>query len=189
MTVRSAGQAYCPPTHLAPPPRSLQRGSMRAAVAVIVWIAAPASAEPLAGVASVIDGDTIEIHGQRIRLEGIDAPESAQLCAEADGKQWRCGQRAALALADHLRNRTVACEPTGRDRYKRTLAVCRIGGGNVNEWLVRQGWALAYRRYSIAYVPAEEAARAAGAGIWTGEFVPPWEWRRRPQRSEGASVE
>jgi endonuclease YncB( thermonuclease family) len=82
----------------------------------------PASETPvqaggeIAGIASVIDGDTIEIHGQRIRLHGIDAPESGQTCLDADGRTWRCGQRAALALQDLIRRRTVACDDRDVDR-------------------------------------------------------------------------
>ena len=132
---------------------------------------------PLAGRASVIDGDTIEIHGQRIRLHGIDAPESGQSCI-AKGKKTRCGQQAALALANKIGNRTVACEPKDRDRYRRVVAVCRAGGEDLNAWMVSQGHALAYRRYSTAYVEQEDSASRSKFGIWRGAFVAPWDWRR-----------
>lgn len=131
----------------------------------------------LSGRASVIDGDTIEIHGRRIRLFGIDAPESRQLC-EADGKPYRCGQHAALALADHIGQRTVRCEQRDIDRYGRFVAVCRVAGEDIGAWLVAEGWALAFRRYSTDYVDEEDAARTARAGIWRGTFELPWEWRR-----------
>jgi endonuclease YncB( thermonuclease family) len=136
----------------------------------------PVGAATLAGRASVIDGDTIEIQGQRIRLYGIDAPESRQLC-EAAGQAWRCGQRAALALSDHIGQRTVDCAARDTDRYGRVVAVSRAGGEDLNAWLVSQGWALAYRHYSTAYVGEEDAAREARRGIWRGEFTAPWDWR------------
>lgn len=130
-----------------------------------------------AGVATVIDGDTLEVRDQRIRLHGIDAPESAQTC-EAAGKAWRCGQQASLALADRIGRLPVRCESNGRDRYGRAIAVCRLGETDLNRWMVREGWALAYRRYSTDYVKEENEATQAGRGIWRGHFVPPWDWRR-----------
>jgi endonuclease YncB( thermonuclease family) len=132
-----------------------------------------------AGIASVIDGDTIEVHGQRIRLHGIDAPESSQTCLDATGRNWRCGQRAALALQDLIGRRTVTCDKRGVDRYGRTISRCLVGDIDINAWLVAQGLALAYRRYSHDYLAAEDNARAAKRGMWAGTFEPPWEWRSR----------
>ena len=131
----------------------------------------------LAGRARVIDGDTIEVGTARIRLFGVDAPESAQSCV-AGSRPWPCGRQATQALAGQIDNRSVACEERDRDRYGRIVAVCRHSGHDVNAWLVREGWAMAYRRYSTAYVDEEEAAKAAQRGLWSGEFVPPWDWRR-----------
>jgi len=131
----------------------------------------------IVGVASVIDGDTLEVHGKRIRLHGIDAPESAQLC-EKDGRQYRCGQQAALALSDKIGRASIRCEQRDMDRYKRIVAVCRLGNVDLNAWMTREGWAVAYRQYSRDYVDEESAARAAKLGIWAGRFVEPSKWRR-----------
>ena len=131
----------------------------------------------MTGIASVIDGDTIEIHGRRIRLHGIDAPESRQQC-ERDGKRWACGKDAAFALADLIDRKPVSCDQRDTDRYGRIVAVCRLGNIDLNGWLVSQGYALAYRRYSRDYVDEEDEARQARAGIWAGEFVAPWDWRQ-----------
>jgi endonuclease YncB( thermonuclease family) len=149
-------------------------------------LACRAAAGQVAGVATVEDGDSLAIGGRRIRLYGIDAPEGRQVCTR-DGKPWRCGQAAANALADHLGRRTVVCVVRDHDRYGRLVADCTVGGESVNGWLVRAGWALAYRRYSGAYVDDEAAARAAGRGVWRSDFTPPWEWRRA-ERHEGSSA-
>ncbi len=131
----------------------------------------------MTGTATVIDGDTLEVHGQRIRLHGIDAPESRQLC-RLDGTRWQCGKDAANALEDKIARRPVTCEDLGRDRYKRIIGRCTLAGEDINAWMVSQGWALAYRRYSEDYVDEKAEAQAARRGIWAGEFVKPWEWRR-----------
>lgn len=130
----------------------------------------------VSGLARAIDGDTIEVGGSRIRLHGIDAPENGQLCC-AGGNGWPCGRQASRTLAERIDGRRVDCEGRGRDRYGRIVATCRADGRDLGAWLVSRGWALAYRRYSIAYVADEEAARAARRGLWRGEFVPPWGWR------------
>ena len=136
-----------------------------------------ASRSALSGSARIVDGDTLDVAGARVRLRGIDAPESAQRC-RASGRSWPCGREAARALASRIGNRTVACEERDRDRYGRVVAVCAVTGLDLNEWMVSQGWAFAYRRYSRDYVAAEARARAARRGIWRGEVVAPWEWRR-----------
>jgi endonuclease YncB( thermonuclease family) len=133
----------------------------------------------IAGRASVIDGDTIDIHGRRIRLFGVDAPESSQTCSDEQGMTYRCGQRAAQALDDRISGGVVACEPQDRDRYGRVVAICRAHGEDLSALMVRLGWALAFRRYSERYVPVEDLAKNGKAGIWRGEFTPPWEWRVR----------
>lgn len=141
-------------------------------------VASPALAAPeIAGQATVIDGDTIEIHGTRIRLDGIDAPETRQLCRDALGRDYRCGQRAALALSDWIGRKTVTCEPTGRS-WGRVVAICTAAGEDIGAWLAGQGWGLADPRFSQRYVQAIEGAAVARAGIWAGAFVEPWRWRK-----------
>ena len=127
----------------------------------------------------VVDADTLEVAGQRVRLQGIDAPESAQSCRQPTGKSYLCGDRATQALRERIGTGTVTCKIAGRDRYNRALGICYAADGtDLNGWLVRQGYALAYRRYSTKYVPEENEAKATQAGIWADEFVPPWAWRR-----------
>jgi len=137
----------------------------------------------IAGKVRVIDGDTIDIAGSRIRLQGIDAPETDQSCFDAANRAWWCGRAATRVLIDHLGGRPFKCESSGLDRYRRVLAVCVLpDGSDVNAWMVQQGWALAYYHYSDVYQPQEDEAHAARRGIWAGTFMPPWEWRHRHPR-------
>jgi len=159
------------------------------AAALIAALGPPVLAAPLpslTGQASVIDADTIEIRSQRVRLNGIDAPESNQICFDARGNKWRCGQKASLALADLIGRSHVSCRISGLDKYDRQIGTCSVGGTDINQWLVRAGWALAYRKYSRAYVPDEQAAERDRAGIWQGRFVAPSDWRRG-QRLNGSA--
>jgi len=134
----------------------------------------------LKGQPRIIDGDTIELSGQKIRLHGIDAPEAKQTCTK-EGKEWLCGQEASWALARIIEEHWVTCKPKDTDRYGRIVAVCYMAEGqiDINSLMVEQGWALAYRRYSGDYVGQEATAKNSGVGIWAGEFMEPWEWRRK----------
>lgn len=152
-------------------------------------VSASSAPDEIVGVASVIDGDTLEIRGQRIRLYGVDAPESRQLCDKVE-RQYRCGQAAALALADKIGQATVRCDQRDIDRYRRIVAICRVGAVDLNAWIVRQGWAVAYREYASDYVDEEIAAQSEKLGIWAGRFVIPSDWRRGvrvPAVKDGAS--
>jgi endonuclease YncB( thermonuclease family) len=147
-------------------------------VAVCISTSPGAAAEVLWGVANVIDGDTLEIDGKRVRLHGIDAPESGQTCVDGQRREWRCGQRAAFALADRIGRSPLRCEQRDIDRYGRTIAVCFRGSEDLNRWLVSEGLAVAYRRYSMDYAADEDLARQARKGIWAGPFAMPWDYRR-----------
>lgn len=148
-------------------------------LALVAVFGGGANADSVSGTASVIDGDTIEIHGTRIRLHAIDAIESRQRCLLPGGKAWNCGRAAALALAEKIGRAPISCEVRDVDRYGRLVAVCRAGKTNLNAWLVANGWAVAYRRYGRDYVSEENAARKADRGIWASEFQMPWDWRQQ----------
>ena len=152
-----------------------------AATLLLQVLTLPAHAETLSGQARVVDGDTFVISGQRIRLNGIDAPETKQNCTRA-GRPWACGKAATDAMRQLVGRSHVRCEVSGRDRYGRAIAACFVDGRDLQQQLVRQGLALAYRRYSTRYVPNEDAARAEGIGLWSGSFVEPWRWRRQNRR-------
>ena len=150
----------------------------RAAILALALVLIPAVAlAEISGPARVIGGDTIEVAGERIRLYSIDAPEAKQTCVTR-GKRWPCGQRAASALADKIGQWHVRCQQRDTDRYKRVIATCFLGEEDLNGWLVRNGWAVAYRRYSLDYTDEEHEARTARAGVWASAFVRPWNWRR-----------
>ena len=161
-----------------------------AALLILTGAAALAQGTVLQGVATVIDGDTLEIHGQRIRLHGIDAPESGQSCKDASGIPYLCGQRAALALADRVGRGTVTCRQQDTDRYGRIVAVCHLGALDLGLWMVANGHALSYRRYSTDYVEQEEFARHTRRGFWAGSFIAPWDWRQgaRPSTHAGSKT-
>jgi endonuclease YncB( thermonuclease family) len=137
-----------------------------------------ALSDDLSGQASVIDGDTLEIHGSRIRLWGVDAPESTQLCRSEDSERYRCGAQAANDLHAFIASRPVSCIPINLDRYGRTVATCSVGGIDLGEWLVQNGLALDWPQYSKGrYEAIQSAAEQAGRGIWAGSYVEPWLYR------------
>lgn len=166
-------------------------GSLNAALrffapggAICILSVLPAVAEP-AGSARVIDGDTIEIQGARIRLAGIDAPELQQWCPLAQ-QRYRCGKEASAALGQRIGGTIVRCVVRGIDPYRRDVATCFAGGENLNAWLVRSGHAVADRRYSREYVEEEAEARRERRGLWRGEFDWPRDWRRARHGSPGS---
>jgi len=148
-------------------------------LALAIACSVPAYAQTLTGVPYVIDADTISIGTDRIRLQGIDAPETDQICLDDHGKPWSCGIEARDRLIQHLGSRAVTCVTNGKDVYHRWLAVCSTDEGDLGTWLVREGFALAFVRYSHAYVADEAVARGGRKGLWEGSFVAPWDWRHR----------
>lgn len=131
----------------------------------------------LDGPVRVIDGDTLEISGERVRLFGIDAPEHDQRCTDAAGRPWVCGTRATEALRDLVQGRAVRCSGEEQDRYGRLVARCTVAGRDLGAAMVRDGMAFAYRRYSLDYVAEEGRAKAARRGIWAGAAENPAEVR------------
>jgi endonuclease YncB( thermonuclease family) len=147
-------------------------------VVTTLLLSSPLLADDLRGHAAVIDGDTIEIHGTRIRLFGIDAPESDQTCQDHMGKSYRCGQKAANALANFIGNATVSCQPRDIDHYGRTVATCLVAAIDVGDWLVRTGLALDYPQYSKGrYKAAQNMAERSSDGMWGGHWVEPRHYR------------
>lgn len=181
---------------LPPPPRRRTRLPWPALVIgfVILFISyggqifAPApktgpAPTPLTAV-RVVDGDTLHAGEQRIRLVGIDAPEKAQTCRDAQGRSWACGAAATQRLAALVTGGTVTCAARGRDRYGRTLAVCSAGAiADIGGALVREGYAVSYMDRDGRYLADENAARDEGRGLWSGAFERPSDWRRRHRHS------
>ena len=132
----------------------------------------------------MVDGDTIDIAGQRIRLTGLDAPEWNQTCRTADGGTWECGARSSRWMRDLTRGKTLTCRPEGYDRYGRPLALCRDGKTDIAEVMVADGFAVATSRYTSA----EASARKARLGIWQGRFDTPAAWRRREAAATAAET-
>ena len=129
------------------------------------------------GTARIIDGDTIQVAGQRIRLYGIDAPEINQLC-QRKGVPWPCGIEAARTLKERIAGSAVSCTENDRDRYGRIVAVCKANSMDINAAMVLSGMALAYRKYSNVYIGHGASAKLARRGLWSGQFIPPWKWRQ-----------
>ena len=148
---------------------------MRALVLALTLLTAPAahaSNAILSGQAQAVDGDTIRIDGRSIRIDGVDAFELRQACGAI-----ACGREAAAFTARFVAGAVVTCEQTDTDRYGRAVARCSVGGRDLGAALVRAGWAVAYVKYSRAYVSDEAAARGQRAGAWAGQVAPPWQWR------------
>lgn len=126
--------------------------------------------------ARIVDGDTLEIAGTMVRINGIDAPEAGQKCG-SDRGQWPCGKEAVSAMAALVENKPITCDEHSRDRYGRSIATCYVDSMDIGRQLVQSGYAWAYVRFSDVYVTEEQEAREAKLGIWQGPALPAWEFR------------
>tara|TARA_Y100000768_G_scaffold106356_1_gene77966 strand:- start:860 stop:1339 length:480 start_codon:yes stop_codon:yes gene_type:complete len=135
-------------------------------------------AKTLYGNAKVIDGDTIHLGYNKIRLHAIDAPEKKQQCTRG-GKKWNCGLESTKFLRDLIGNNQIQCETNGRDKYNRYIGVCYKNNIDLNGAMVLNGWAIAYRYYSLDYVSEENTAKSKKVGIWIGEFEEPYLFRKK----------
>ena len=148
------------------------------------------NAEEIYGVPKIIDGDTVYINSKKIRLEGMDAPEIKQQCQKSFlkisifidyefKKNYSCGVTSKEKLIDKIDNSKIKCISSSKDRYKRYLATCHKDNINLNKWMVRNGLAVAYKRFSKNYLVDEEYAKENKLGIWKGFFIRPEKWRKR----------
>ena len=146
-------------------------------------------AEEISGIPKVVDGDTVHIDNYKLRLEGIDAPEMRQQCKKESFKisffigftfykDYSCGRVSKEKLITKIDTTEIKCISSSKDRYKRYIATCYKGKTNLNQWMVRNGYAIAYRRYSKKYVPDEDFAKENKLGLWQGKFMNPEKWRK-----------
>ena len=141
----------------------------------------------ISGNAQIIDGDTIKINSKRIRLHGIDAPEFKQMCKKpyltiisfTFTKDYPCGKISTQKLQKKINNKVITCKILDIDRYKRLIGECYKRNLNLNSWLVSNGYAVAYRKYSKKYVSNEINAKNEKKGLWQGKFEMPWDYRRK----------
>ncbi|QLL66266.1 thermonuclease family protein (plasmid) [Sinorhizobium mexicanum] len=152
---------------------SVTKGKIKLSLVLLMMANSAQADEPIIGHASVVDGDTIEIAGERIQFSGVDAPEGWQVCLDEKGLDYRCGKEAASALDAFLAgSRPTRCEFVKRDRYGRFVGTCfRADGKDVNRWLVETGNAIDREGHNNGvYADAQATARSAGAGIWRSQF-------------------
>ena len=125
----------------------------------------------------IVDGDTIVLNGEKIRFSGIDTPELKQTCLQGD-QEVGCGMSAKMLLVKKIGNNIPECISEGKDVYKRTLAECFVNGESLSSFLVRSGYAFAYRKYSKKFIKDEDFAKANKLGMWAMTFQYPWDFRK-----------
>ena len=146
-------------------------------ILIIFSFAPKLNSKTIIGNAKVIDGDTIHIGSNKIRLHGIDAPETNQTC-EKNKVAWSCGKESTKVLINFINKQKVICDVKDTDKYKRYISVCFVNNIDMNEFMVRNGWAIAYRYYSKDYIESEDKAKKNKAGIWQGSFQEPYLFRK-----------
>ena len=126
----------------------------------------------------IIDGDTIHLNNEKIRFTGIDTPELKQTCSK-NNEIIYCGIQARQLLINKIGKNKVKCVREGKDQYKRTLAECFVNDLSLSKFLVREGYAFAYRKYSKKFIVDENFAKNNNMGIWSMKFEYPWDWRKK----------
>ena len=145
---------------------------------ILICFSAVSSGKTIFGKAKVIDGDTIHIYKNKIRLHAIDAPETNQTCNK-NNKVWNCGIESTKFLKKLIGKNKIECITTGKDQYNRFIGICYKNNLDLNSEMVLNGWAIAYRYYSMDYVEEEEVAKQQKIGIWSGEFEEPYLFRKK----------
>ena len=148
------------------------------AISILVIIFVSINTEIKSQDIQITDGDTIKINGEKIRFSGIDTPELKQDCIKENIKN-SCGLKAKKILVEKIANNKVSCLKEGKDQYNRTLAECFVNNESLSSFLVRSGYAFAYRRYSKKFIKDEDYAKSKKHGMWSMEFDYPWDWRRK----------
>ena len=162
--------------------------SLRIIILILIFFS-NSIAEEISAVPKIVDGDTVYINDNKFRLAGIDAPEMRQQCKKESlkissiigfsfYKDYSCGQVSKAKLKEKINGSKIKCIFTTRDRYKRYIATCFKGETNLNQWMVKNGYAIAYRRYSKKYVSDEDFAKEKKLGLWQGKFMNPEKWRK-----------
>ncbi len=149
---------------------------MRLLTYILLCLASPVFAD-VEGIIRVIDGDTFDVSGQRVRIHGIDAPEVDQTCSDADGRVWPCGAFVKEEVSRRYQGAATNCEVIEQDRYGRRVAKCFVDGRDVGGSIVADGWAQAYREYSMDYDLAEKSAQVLGLGLWASTMQTPSAYR------------
>ena len=126
----------------------------------------------------IIDGDTIILNSEKIRFYGIDTPEKKQKCKDRNGLSYPCGEFATNELKKIISSGQLFCKKRATDRYGRSISICYVNGVDINSLMVKNGWALAYRKYSRDYIDEEKEAKDKKMGMWAGKFIAPWKWRK-----------